>query len=293
MNEENSHWDSAEKDFSLMLAKEDVETGSPFSAVLSSAFLIFRNEQKRKLQAFCEKSFAYLEKLGLNEGNDFYRDSEVRFSKISPVIRDEDSLSDNVLMFSLLKEPASEYKSNLAKEDNERIINGILQGNQKIFNALYEYEFPKVVRYVKMNSGDVDQAKDIFQDAIVILVEKVRRMELDLTCSIKTYLFSISQHLWMEQLRVAKKNTPLNKTSYQIPVDISVISFDIRPDIYDEVNKAIDQLNNNGKTILECFYYKKMSCEEIAELLGYSSAASVRNQKYKYLEKIRKSVILE
>ena len=287
-------WDEAEKDFILKRQQIRVENKKILSEVISASFLVFRRQQKTWLKSFCEKSLEYIKGKGFLEQNDYLQPSvNISFSLTSPRETQGERRPVFDAHFCSLEEPGEKYLSDRIRVENERIINGILLGNQKIFNEIYEYEFPKVVRYVKSNSGDADQAKDIFQDAIVILVEKVQRKELDLTCSIKTYLFSISQHLWMEQLRLVKKNIPFDKNSSQIPFDISVISFDTIPDIYDEVNKAIDQLNNNGKTILECFYYKKMSCEEIAQLLGYSSAASVRNQKYKYLEQIRRAVNLE
>jgi hypothetical protein len=52
-------------------------------------------------------------------------------------------------------------------------------------------------------------------------------------------------------------------------------------------------LGDPCKELLECFYYKNLSWSEIASRLGYSSAASARNQKYKCLERIRKAVNVE
>ena len=277
MNTETNYWDIAEKDFSLILAKENIETINLFSAVLTSVFLVFRNEQKRGIKSFCEESLASLEKEGKNDSNDYYVDSGIRFS----------------IRSTFIGEPETDYRINQKKEENEKIISDILQGNQKTFNEIYEYEFPKVVRYVKMNSGDVDQAKDIFQDAIVILVEKVQRNELDLTCSIKTYLFSISQHLWMDQLRQNKREIPLNDSYSYLNAAITVVGFENTPDIYEHVNSAIETLGNPCKQLLEYYYYKNLSWDEIASSLGYASAASARNQKYKCLERIRKTLNVE
>ena len=56
------------------------------------------------------------------------------------------------------------------------------------------------------------------------------------------------------------------------------------------LNNAIEKLGYPCKKLLECFYYKRMSWNEIAFALGYKSAASAKNQKYKYLERIRSAV---
>jgi hypothetical protein len=44
---------------------------------------------------------------------------------------------------------------------------------------------------------------------------------------------------------------------------------------------------------LKSYYYKNQSWDEIASSLGYASAASARNQKYKCLERIRKTLNVE
>jgi len=49
-------------------------------------------------------------------------------------------------------------------------------------------------------------------------------------------------------------------------------------------------MGDQCRQLLECFYYKKMSWDEIANALGYKNAASAKNQKYKYLERIRSTV---
>jgi RNA polymerase sigma factor (sigma-70 family) len=163
-----------------------------------------------------------------------------------------------------------------------------------IFNELYEYEFPKVVNLIIKNSGNVEMAQDVFQNAIVILMEKVFGKKLDLTCSIETYLYSICKHLWMDQLRQNKKEKQMIQfynEEFQ-PDDISV-SFYNTPDIYENVNRAIENLVDPCKQLLDCFYYKNMSWDEIASSLGYANAASARNQKYKCLERIRNTVNVE
>ena len=51
------------------------------------------------------------------------------------------------------------------------------------------------------DGGTRDDAKDIFQDALIIFHRKVRSEEFVLTCAVSTYLFSICRNLWREELR--------------------------------------------------------------------------------------------
>jgi RNA polymerase sigma factor (sigma-70 family) len=264
----NNEWDLADEDLNIWLNAEKHAKSLPLSDILKSAYIVFRRSQTGRLREFCKLAF------------DYHQEQE----KIRLV-----SVCDNQIMFSKSALPESERKARNLNENN-RIITAILAGDQKVFNDLYEYEFPKVVRLIKKNSGDIDSAKDIFQDALVILIEKANRTELDLTCSFNTYLYSICKILWKEQLQRDNKTMQLDDSYNHLITDIIFVNNDIIPDIYDEVNNSIEKLGDSCKQLLECYYYKKMSWIDIANTLGYKNAESARNQKYKCLEKIRKMV---
>jgi RNA polymerase sigma factor (sigma-70 family) len=271
MNLENDQWNIADEEFGLWLNGDNHVEILNLTEILKSTYLVFRKKQRVRLETICKKSFDYFKK------------------------REKEKLADSLKykgsypMFSL-NAPEPGYWERLTKEKNEKIINGIRSGNQQVFNDLYENEFPKVVRLITKNSGNIDSAKDVFQDALVILIEKVNSMELDLTCPIKTYLYSICRILWLQQLRKDKKNISLNDLYDYLESDIVVNRLETVSDIYDEVNHAIEKLGDPCKQLLKCFYYEKMSWDEIASTLGYKNAASAKNQKYKYLERIRSTV---
>jgi len=69
-----------------------------------------------------------------------------------------------------------------------------------------------------------------------------------------------------------------------------IIEDDNTPENIDDITNAIENLGNPCKQLLELFYYRNESWDNIAELLGYASAGSARNQKYKCLERLRKQL---
>lgn len=273
MDIKNNQWDLADEDLDLWLNRDKHESSLPLSDILKSAYLFFRQKQIEKFDQFCNQAFdcyQELERLKLN----LVHETVSEYSQI---------------MFKRSDLTKSEKRTRILKE-NQKIINGILSGNQKVFNDLYENEFPSVVKLIINNSGSVDIAKDVFQDALVILMEKVYTNKLDLTCTVSTYLYSVCRYLWMDQLRHKKREVPLNDSYDYIKVDISIAGFNNSPDNYANVNTAIEALGEPCKQLLESYYYKNMSWTEIASSLGYTSAASARNQKYKCLERIRSKV---
>ena len=295
MNLENHKWNIADEEFSLWLNGTNRGKSIELTDILKSTFLVFRHKQRSLLEAFCQRSIDYLNEEESKRKDDSFRDNNINFRKISVKEQfQDDILPDHVPMFSkVIKEDEPGYWERIRNEENNRIINGILSGDQNVFNKLYENEFPKVVKLVINNSGSVEVAKDVFQDALVILIEKVYTQKLDLTCSVSTYLYSICRFLWMDQLRQNKREMPLKDEYSYMNAEITVSGFEITPDIFEQVNIAIETLGDPCKQLLECYYYKNLSWAGIASKLGYANAASARNQKYKCLERIRSKVNLE
>ena len=269
-NLESTPWDNAESNFQSWLKGNDGGKPDILTEILKTNYLLTRNRLRGLLSKYCENSLAYLERKDEQSPTIYY-------SK-------EDQVSESHIEFC--------FKIPSVEEENEEIIEGLYTGNQRIFNNLYEYEFPKVVKLVTHNNGSVDNARDIFQDALVILIEKVYYNELHLSCSIGTYLYAISQNLWLSKLRRNKFFISLCKLSFNnSELEVRLIEDENTPENIDSITNAIENLGNPCKQLLELFYYKNESWDDIASTLGYSNGASARNQKYKCLERLRKQLV--
>lgn len=279
MNFDNNEWDLADKHLNNWLNEDKDESSHQLIDILKSTYLTFRQKQKVRIGNFCKQAFEYYQEQQINIAHELINEQEYKYESHS-------------ICFRRVELSESEKKERNLKE-NHKIITGILSGDQQVLNDLYEDEFPKTVKLVILNSGNLDSAKDIFQDALVLLIEKVYAKKLNLTCSVKTYLYSICRLMWMDRLRQNKREVSLNDSYYYINADITVDGYEDTPNIYENVNAAIETLGDPCKQLLECFYYKNQSWDEIASSLGYTNAASARNQKYKCLERVRKIVGVE
>lgn len=269
-NLETTSWDKAESNFQSWLKGDVGNETDEFTDLLKTTYLLTRNRLRGLLRNYTDNSLEYL----------------VRKEEISLEInfRIEQQVSEPLIQF--------DFVDSSAEEETEKIIEGLTTGDQEVFNNLYEYEFPKIVRLVTQNSGSIDNARDIFQDALVILMEKIYYKELNLSCSIGTYLYAISQNLWFNKLRKNKVFISLCKLSFaNSELQTIIIEDDNTPENIEGIINAIENLGNPCKQLLELFYYKNESWDDIANTLGYSSGASARNQKYKCLERLRKRLI--
>lgn len=87
-------------------------------------------------------------------------------------------------------------------ENSDKIlIEGIKKQNEKVLTELYNKFFPSIRQYIYRNNGSLEDARDIFNDAIVIILLKSRENTLNLKCSLKTYIYAICRNLWLKKLK--------------------------------------------------------------------------------------------
>ena len=166
------------------------------------------------------------------------------------------------------------------------IINHSSIGRAKIFEQLYELVFPVVARFVSKMGGSLDDAKDIFQDALVIYYEKKADPDFTISISQEAYIMGISKHLWLRKF---------NKNNRYVSLDDDDKEISIPADYFPDPNSALllKFLERAGKKcmdLLRAFYYEKLSMKQLAQTMGYSTERSATVQKYKCLEKVRDTI---
>ena len=87
----------------------------------------------------------------------------------------------------------------MAGTHDEILIEGIKKQNEKVIAEIYSQYFPSVRHFIYRNNGSIDDARDIFNDAIVVVLMKAREGTLELKCSLKTYVYAICRNLWLKK----------------------------------------------------------------------------------------------
>jgi DNA-directed RNA polymerase specialized sigma24 family protein len=154
---------------------------------------------------------------------------------------------------------------------------------EKLFIALYKSAFPSVARYISKMGGSFDEAKDIFQDALVIYYEKAVASAVSINSNEKVYLIGISKHLWLKKFRDNNQTTSIDG------FDIIIDADENRP----SESKLMHFLETAGKKCMELlrsFYYDQVPLKDTAKLFGFSGGRSATVQKYKCLEKVRETI---
>lgn len=175
-------------------------------------------------------------------------------------------------------------------ENNEQaLLEGLAQNKREAVETIYNQHYKMVQTLVLNNSGSIEDAKDIFQEAIVVLYEKTRSGNFVLNCLIKTYVYSVSRRLWLKRLQQQQKFSPeVNGAEEAIAVDEDLELHEQRNADFLLMEKAMSGLGEPCKSLLESYYLQKKSMVEIAADFGYTNADNAKNQKYKCLMRLKK-----
>jgi len=79
------------------------------------------------------------------------------------------------------------------KNTNTKIIAELKTGNCDFYNQMYEQNYQFVERFVLKNNGTVDDGKDIFQDIMLVLIEKIYADDFELTASLSTIFLPLGK----------------------------------------------------------------------------------------------------
>ncbi|MBQ4819218.1 sigma-70 family RNA polymerase sigma factor [Aquimarina sp. MMG016] len=155
-------------------------------------------------------------------------------------------------------------------QKDQKIINGIKTGNERILKAFYKKNFLSIKMYIIKNSGNKEDAEDVFQDALVVIYQKLRSDSLILNCSINTYFYGVCKNLWRNRLRTKKKaittNTFIEYHDTNTCIILDEIEIKEREHLY---RKHFLKLSSSSKEILHLFFEGK-SMREISKITGYS-----------------------
>src|ERR1044072_9439790 len=120
---------------------------------------------------------------------------------------------------------------------DQEIIESIRKGDrEKALRVLYK-EFPKI-RQLILKSGCNDVvAREVFNDSLMLLIEKVQQPSFELTSKLTTYLYGINRFMVKNELRRQ------NKTGYELEWSDTIILSDADLGYDTEKEEQLNQLD--------------------------------------------------
>ena len=170
------------------------------------------------------------------------------------------------------------------------IIEGLRKRDNIVLKYIYRTGYEPVQHLVMNNNGTLDDAKDIFQEALIVAFNNIKKdEEFSLSCSFKTYIYSVSRLLWLKHLRISRNNMKNFNENHEY-IDFEepkpFTTEDLRYSIY---QKAFLELPEDCQKILK-LSLEGFSQKEIADLLGYKSDNYISKRKHYCKEYLIKKI---
>lgn len=167
------------------------------------------------------------------------------------------------------------------------ILSAIRSGkDDKVLKFLYSDFYPSVRKYICSNSGNTDEAFDIFQESIIILFKQVKLDKFDDAYPVKSFLFTVSKNLWINRVKRMNRSISLPDDMEFVETNKSVLHNLIDEERNNLVHYLLNQLGENCKQILHYTVFENLSMKEICKKLGYSSENAVKTRNYKCKQRL-------
>lgn len=170
------------------------------------------------------------------------------------------------------------------------LLKGLAAQDSTVVNEIYISNFKIIKSLVLKSGGDEDDAKDIFQESMVVLYQKSISEDFNLTCQLKTYIYSIAKRLIIRRLE-AKNKIYVDVDESNLSDQFSFFAENEHLELegkFEKMNQALQKLGEPCKSLIEAFYIYNKPMQQIATEFNYTNADNAKTQKYKCLMRLKK-----
>ncbi len=157
---------------------------------------------------------------------------------------------------------------------DQKYIVALLKNDSLLLNEIYQKFVPKVVNYIKKNSGDEARAHDVVQDVLMTIYDQAKTKDLKLTCPFDSYFFLLCKRKWLNELKkTSNKGVTINEEIVSVSEDEqaqadATFVFSEKQQLFDAM---FERLGDKCKELLKHSFTLK-SMEEVAKKLEVSYA---------------------
>lgn len=167
---------------------------------------------------------------------------------------------------------------------DDEVIAKIKKGDERALDFLYKKNYKMMTNMIIKNNGTEEEAKDVYQEALIVVWQKAMNPDFILSSKISTYLYSICQNLWRKELERKSRHTGEDEITSSVIIDID------KKERIEVVNQCINNMGETCRAILTYYYFDEMSMAEIAKKMGFSNSDTAKTKKYKCKQELDKMI---
>lgn len=188
----------------------------------------------------------------------------------------------------------------MEKYSDKTILIGIKNRKDSILEYLYKTLFRQVKHVIIKYGGNEQDARDLFQEALIIIFQRLKNNDLEIRSSFNNYFIVLCRFIWFRQRNI--------RQNYNSPDEIENISSGeidsqqsaevIENKTYDEYianqsekifQRHYRKLPTDCKRVIKMFFRKK-PFKEIARKMVYTNEDYARRKKYLCMQQLMKMI---
>ncbi len=165
------------------------------------------------------------------------------------------------------------------------IIEAIKSGrNQEALNYLYKDPLNKIKSFILKNSGSVDDAHDVFQEAVITLYHYIHEGKYKNEYDVDGFLYRVARNKWVD---ITRKNRKISKEEVpDMAADVNQLDDMISEERMSTFKLVFSKLEENCRKMLSLSVFEKKTMKEIASLMDYKDESVAKNMNYKCKKKL-------
>lgn len=191
---------------------------------------------------------------------------------------------------------------NLSQNSDQELLKKIKENSDNL-GYVYKNCKSNSIRFMKKMTSKMNEyeLEDVFQDAVIVLYEKITKGNFELTCSFQTYINTVCRNQLLTTLKKTEIKVDFieNNEDDDDNSELSYLNITDSLDVIDNTNepyfqaieKALLKIKEAGGhcyELLTLFWYHKKSMNELTEVFGYSNEANTKVQKSKCQKRLEK-----
>jgi RNA polymerase sigma factor (sigma-70 family) len=174
----------------------------------------------------------------------------------------------------------------MQSKPHQNLFKEPLNKNDLDYRAVYTSCFPMIRSMVLKNAGSIDDARDIFQESIIVLFQNNTKEKFQLEVSTCTYLYSIARNKWLKHIRDHRRHVGLDD-SHDYSDEKPLYEDDIMEQRQRLLIKHLSHLGEKCQMIIKHFF-EGIPGEQVAKEMEFSSYEYYRVAKNRCTENLKR-----
>ena len=184
------------------------------------------------------------------------------------------------------------------KTSYEQLSAPMMVLDDQMLEELYKNHFFYCTNFILKNNGSPEDAKEIFQEALIILYKNFKKEGFSIQSNLRSYLYGVCRNLWLKKLAKQQKSglkltlDEPNQNFEEIVAENEVEEKSEKERLYELLEQTIKNLSEECKKLIKLFFYEKLTYKEVAKKVDYKESY-IRKKKKSCIDKIKVGVKLK